>query len=277
MHDFKQSHQDGRSMKQWIFLIILILTAESAVAEELRIATHEWPPFISEKFPDKGAHVALVRAALEARGYGPIQFDIMPFARSMKETARLHYDLMMPVYLTRNRAEKFLFSDSYQSVETVFMMRRSEDFNWKKLLDFTGLNMGVVQGYSYGEEFDNALFLRKMTVGSNSQLIRMLEDHRIDAFLIDLPVARYILSRELAFLTPRVEVLNPPYRRNECRVVASRLHPKAQALIDDFNAGLQIIKRDGTWARIMGQYRQSAISHDEERTRIELNLSAESR
>lgn len=250
-------------MKQWIMFGILMLAAEMGAARELRIATHEVPPLISEKIKGQGVHIELIRKALEAKRYGPIHFDIMPFNRSVRETAQVNYDAIMPLYWTRERAETFLFSDSYQVVETVFMMRRKDAFAWKKLQDFAALRMGVVQTYSYGKEFNEAGYLKKVIVGSNQQLLRMLENNRIDAFLIDYPVARYMLSHDLPSLMPKLEALSPPYQRNDCHLAVSRKHPKAQTIIDDFNAGLQIIKHNGTMARIMANFQQFLMHESE--------------
>jgi ABC-type amino acid transport substrate-binding protein len=114
---------------------------------------------------------------------------------------------------TADRLRTFHYSDA-ASHRTLWLVTRSDaTFNFNTLEDLRGKTLGIVRGYSYGEEFDNArgkLFRTDDDISSRGTRLTRLMLKRVDAILLYQPStqsAKDVEAEIAAFMAPRLRAI----------------------------------------------------------------------
>ncbi|WP_439133714.1 substrate-binding periplasmic protein [Pseudomaricurvus sp.] len=93
-------------------------------------------------------------------------------------------NIMLFIAVTPSRSHYMDFVQIWPIPYTIpFYVRRGEEDRLKNYEDFYQLNVGVVNGYSYFEKFDNDERINKTVVLREDQLPKMLSAGRIDAYI----------------------------------------------------------------------------------------------
>ncbi|MRW90787.1 transporter substrate-binding domain-containing protein [Duganella sp. FT80W] len=177
-----------------------LLFGQSALAADapaLRFATEEWPPFFSHTLPDNGLTGALLDSVLERMGYS-VQIQYYPWKRAMKvglEDPR--YAGAVAMFRTPEREKLCYFSDPVGSRQTVLAFLSDKPVSAAALKDLRGMRLGVVDGYSYGAQFDELVRSGVLTVenAANDEMnLRKLLHSRFQAIVIERRVLGYLLA-----------------------------------------------------------------------------------
>ncbi|MBH9552855.1 substrate-binding periplasmic protein [Inhella gelatinilytica] len=174
----------------------------------VKVATGEWPPFMSEALPEQGFVLQIVREAFAQEGI-QVEFAFFPWARAMLQVEAGTSVASAAWYVTAERAQKFHFSAPLFVEQQVLFHRRSEPLAWKTLDDLKGKRIGATTGYVYGEAFQEAEKTGRLTVDrapSDDKNLRKLLLGRVDAVAMSLAVGldllrRVIPAQEAATLT----------------------------------------------------------------------------
>lgn len=250
-----------------LFLAVLVpvfcLLGFPANAEKVRIATGEWPPYISSKLKHDGLASHIIKEAFALKQID-VEYVFFPWARAMKE-AELGYVHGTHVWFhSKERADKFVFSDPLVSSEYVFFHLKNREFSWQKYSDLRLKRIGISTGYFYGDKFENA---RKMglfsvnEVASDEQNLKMLFRRRIDIVPID-PLVGYHLIHEI-FPPQQIPLFtNHPkaFQQSPMHLMFGRKHPQHAKLQAVFNEALLALKKSGRWDQMhddlmAGKYR----------------------
>jgi polar amino acid transport system substrate-binding protein len=143
------------------------------------------PPYMYEKDgAAAGAYPALIKAAFIHMNV-PVRFEPKPWARALHEI-----DIATAgvggIYKNQERLKQFDYSEPLL-VETITVyFRKDHPINYSRIDDLKGKRVGVMLGWSYGDEFDKARKAGLFTaegVGSDAQNFQKLEGHRVDVVL----------------------------------------------------------------------------------------------
>jgi len=245
--------------RSFILVFILCLSGMSAAAERapLRLATLEYPPYITET--ERGAQglvVNVVKAAFARIGQ-PIVIEFFPVARGQHRLLSGQADALFSIKKTAEREQTMLFTQkALMSQDYVFFVRKESPprFNGR-LESMADVTIGVVVATSYGSRFDAAVqagTLKKLeTATSHEANFRKLLAGRVDAVICSRLVGLHYLDR-LAGLK-KVEIGGPVVETTLSYLAFSR-HKDFSALAGKFDEALEAMESDGSLRQMLNAY-----------------------
>jgi len=237
--------------------LILLMIAMPSWAETLRITNGEWPPFTSQHLPHGGPLSHIVSEAFKQVGV-TVEYGYFPWKRAYDYARSGAWD--GSVGWARNAAHRkdFVMSEPVIHVDKVLFYRKAAPIGWLRVEDLKRWRLGATAGYSYGDEWDNAVrngVLRVETVTLDAQNLRKLLDNRLDAVAMELDVGLYLLRT--AFVPRQSEQITYHPRnlgRTPISLALSRQSPASGALIERFNRGLALLQASGRLDDILAGY-----------------------
>lgn len=164
------------------FLLVSLLTFGQ---ETLVIATDEWPPFrIFEGDKIVGLDIDLWNEISRRLGV-KIKFERYPWARALKKMEDGEVDAMGGLAKTLEREAFIKYSSiPYYTCTTRFYLQKGKGSSlstYENLYNFNSI--GVVIGSFYYEPFNSDKKIKKNSVATEEQLLKLLESKRIDAII----------------------------------------------------------------------------------------------
>ena len=241
----------------------LLLTAFSfananAESKPLKIAGSVWPPYIVDKGSEKGAATALVTEILKRAGY-ETEVSIETWPRTLQGTSAGIYDVIIAAWYTKEREQQFQYTDPYFVNTIQFVKRKGAPIKFRSYQDLRGAVIGIVNGYAYGDEFDQAQGLLKLPSNHLIQNLLKLQQGRIDLTLGDKWVVRHELTEYFPTAIKDFAFLGKPVATRTLHAAVSRTHPQHDKITKDFNKALKSIKADGTYEKILDVYRKRLV------------------
>lgn len=237
-------------MKVLRVLFLCSLSVVQAFAGELVSFDQSSPPFMYEQDANAvGLYPDIIAEAFR-RMDQPVTLQCLPWPRVLVGAEQGEWGVG-GLYRTREREQKFVFSDPiYDEILHVYVLRGRE-FPFAGLPDLYGKHLGVLRGWSYGEAFDQAVADGRISVepvnNDHSNAARLLKG-RVDAVLM-MPEC-YSRIRNTADPDARLCVLNPPLTVNQTYLGFSKGNHNNH-LLEQFNAVLRDMRRDGSFDRIV--------------------------
>lgn len=228
--------------------------ATSTAAEKVITAVSDpWPPFISEDSPTKGLSMEIISAAFEAEGY-TVKLEIVPWARAVDGVKTGEKDILAGVWFTEERAKDFLYGEKFITNEIKFVKKKGDSFEYNGLESLKGKTVGTINGYSYEPVFMDSTGFTKVPVGDTVQNIRKLIEGRIDLTLEDTIVLSALLQKEDPTLLDQIEFTKEALTSNSLCVATGIGNPRSEEIINAYNKGLETIKGNGVYDKILSNY-----------------------
>ncbi|WP_319764950.1 ABC transporter substrate-binding protein [Maridesulfovibrio sp.] len=183
-----------------ISFLLLGLNAGNLHADNIVYLTSlEWPPYVGQLLPGKGTSAVTVRKAFAAMGYD-LRILFLPWKRTMHkvdtDSKVIGY---FPEYYSRDRAEKYIFSNSYGCSPIGLLERKKNPAAWETVDDLAGLRVGFVSGYVNTRELDDAIangtIKADFTSTDKSNIMKLIKG-RIDYAVVDPMVYRYMAETD---------------------------------------------------------------------------------
>lgn len=249
------SIRDGSWRFRWLFLGVCYLsTCLLCGAREVRMATVEWAPYYSRNLPSGGVISEIVQTAFSKVG-DKTTLEFVPWGRALRSAENGDYEAVMGAYYSEGRDARFEFSDPIYEVEVGFIARKDLGITeYKDLRELTRYRFGIGLGWVSSPDFDAAHFLTKEAVTRPILNIRKMHWRRIDICVMSLKVFEYELEKSELKGELETVVLQPLLAKNPLYLIVPKDHPDAVRIIQDFNRGLQIIKSDGTYEKILRKH-----------------------
>lgn len=216
----------------------------------LKLATLEWEPYIGKQLQGQGYVAQLVKLAFANSEYD-VQLSFFPWARTVHMADEGEYAGYFPEYYSEAIAENFIFSDPFPGGELTFIKRKGDRISYSTLHDLKHYTIGVVRGYVNTVEFDEAAYLTKEEAKDDLQNLRKLLGNRVDLVVADKYVAFHLMRTYFPGRMAEVEYIDPPLGHKQLYLCISKKHPRAQTILASFNAGLKIIRQDGSLLRLI--------------------------
>jgi len=214
-------------------------------AEKLHLAASRFPPFVDSADQPRVA-LDLVTAALARAGYiADTQLTSLDAVIQGLEAGQ--FDGSSALWRDADRDAFLLYSEPYLENRMVLVARKGTPVTAASFAELSGKKVGVVEGYAYGPELEQAkepVFVRGADTEEN---LRALLRGELDYVLADA-----LLVHHIAHQYP--EQTQAKLALGENTLLARTLHltlrkdlPNAQLILERFNRELTQMLRDGSY------------------------------
>ena len=243
-------------------LLLVPLAGASAPAgaqgdKQLNFNDNEWPPYF---VGDRGLARELLETCLPPTGYTP-RFSAVTveqmFPALMNGVLDGHVMSRTP---ERERYVEFgsepLFRDSYHPI-----VRRGSGLRVQSLRDLDNVRLAHLSGVRYSPEYLEYVHARRdsgtvVEVSSNDEMLRLLLDGKVDAFVSLASSTRWLASRWNA--RDKIEVLPFEIKNSDYYLgltkTSRRIGADRRQVLARFDACLAAMKADGRYQKLLETY-----------------------
>lgn len=204
----------------------------------IRLATVEWPPYNGLLLPQEGLATRTASLAAKEAGYRLLTaYD--EWTKSV-EKGKSHpgFDGVFSLYFTKEREKTCYLSDSIGTSWVGVASLKNRPISWKVISDLNQYKLGVVAGYSNGEQFDKEVAEKRQPIEegiSDAVNVEKLIAGKVAGIVIDKNVLSYTLSRRKG----NAQVLFHPNPLTQASIhICFKRTPHGKVIRDDFNKGL---------------------------------------
>jgi polar amino acid transport system substrate-binding protein len=248
-------------MQRWRFnAALLVLSAfQACVAAEqtLRLATLEYPPYISQtQEGPRGLAVEIASQAL-ARIGRTVKIDFYPIARGQRMVLTGEVDAYFSIKKTAERERTMVFPNTpLMRQDYVFFTPAKSRWRFDGGFEsIAGARIGIVNATSYGSRFDSAVasgtFRKLEAVSDHETNFRKLLAHRIDAVICSRLVGAYYLKK---LNGAHAVMVNGPTVETTLSYLVFARNESGIALARQFDQAMDEMARDGTIGRLTAAY-----------------------
>ncbi|MDM8539060.1 transporter substrate-binding domain-containing protein [Desulfobacterales bacterium HSG17] len=236
-----------------IIFLLFISSSSYAKNDKLRIVFTDWFPYTyMENNKASGFEIDIFKEVMNSM-QKEVEFVIYPWERCLHVLKKGDADALISLIKNFEREKFTYFPDENISLsKTMFFTTADQninfDGNYEKLKQFT---IGIIAGFSYGDKFDNANYLKKDKSKNTEMLIKKLIGGRNDIIAENQAV---ILSNSLKMgLGNKIKVLETPIHYKKLYVGFSRAK-KHKKLCDEFSKRLKEFKNTSSYISILDKY-----------------------
>jgi polar amino acid transport system substrate-binding protein len=230
-------------------LLGLLLVAQDALAQKLRLAGDAWAPYADVSLLNGGLSTDLIRTALGRAGY-TTEYEQVPWARAVHGVSEGRYDILINAWYSEDRTRIGQFSGEYLVNRLRFLKRKTSSVDYQSLTQLHPYSIAVVRSYAYSPAFDGDADMKKVLVASFSTAVRMLAAGRVELTVEDEYAARFALSREPDEVRDNVEFLPKSLSENSLHILVSLKSPDHEKIVADFDKAIAAMKADGTYDKL---------------------------
>lgn len=227
------------------------------------LGTTEWPPYVQNS-ANKGYAYNIVLAAFKAAGYDDVRIIFMPWLDAEKAANEGQLDGVFPEYYSKERTQTVTYTRSFSESPIGFYKKLNSEIHYPNkhpekdiLATFNTLKhyrFGVVKGYVNIPALDNNNQLQKVYADSDVGNLRQLYEGKVDLVFIDQYTAEYLLHHQLSpDYSEQLVFMSPPLEHKKLYVAISKKNSQNQVIAKAFNRGLAIIKKNGSFSKIIDQ------------------------
>ncbi len=217
---------------------------------------NSWPPYADAS--GEGISKELVLSAYKHVGLSP-EIKAYPYSRVLNLVTTGEIVGGFNVTRQESTVEKFIFGK-----ESLFKAHASiyygSPHEYKSLKELpSGLKMGVIRGYEYGDKFEKEKSrFNIVRVNTQEQLLQMVARKRIEgAILFDL-VKDYTVNS--AKMTESKFFKGFHNHTSSIFVAFSRKEPRAKFYAEKLDEGLRLIRKNGEYNKIFQRHRSLLFS-----------------
>lgn len=240
------------------FLLITccLFCGQPVSAESITLGYVDFPPYEFKENGKPGGMLVIIVETVFSRAGIPLELQFLPFKRAYFQAKNGDIDGLFNFYKTRGRLNFFDYSRPVIENPLMFFVRKDSTIQFNNIEDLKGLRIGVINGYTYGTDFDQSpLFIRE---GANEHIfnIKKLLLGRIDAYPCDRLVGIHVAA-ELA-LSSEIKILPKPLTVMDGHIGFTK--GKHADVIDKINVVITEMHKNGEIARIIRQYIEDRLA-----------------
>ena len=243
-------------MSKLVMMLVFILSITDVKSELVKMTTVDWPPFYGKDLENGGILVALTREVLKVRGHG-LKVDFVSWVRALKKSKEGKYHALLGCWHTKEREQYFIFSKTNVDATPHFLTLPESTLEVKKIEDLYGLKIGLIRGFAIGAQVKKAVTAKKvqiMEVSFHHNLFKLLQKKRIDLIMENSSVMKAKITDRLRSNKYNLKTVGSNFFDGFLYVCWSRKKEDSKKLSEDFNKGLQMIIKNGTYDRIWKKY-----------------------
>ncbi|MCG8619498.1 MAG: transporter substrate-binding domain-containing protein [Desulfobacterales bacterium] len=236
-----------------LLLIMAITTSTVFAGGTVSAGTVNWPPYYGKELQGGGYMTEITREAFKRTGWD-YQVEFMNWNRAVNLCEKGKLDMVQGAYFSDERAKKFHVTEEYASVDVVFFSSKDAGIGYSKLEDLKDYKIGLIRGWAYPDAITQSGFLTTEITETPVSNIKKLLKGRVDLIIGAKIAVMDIVNREMPGNTDQLVALAPPIQKNSLHNLVSLKKENGQEIADAFNKGLQLIKEDGTYEKILKRY-----------------------
>jgi len=205
-------------MQKNFAVLVLFIVSLSVIAEPLIIGRGDgkYPPYEwSEGAAYRGLHIELVQQAAESLDV-LIEIKSFPWPRALIEIEKGRIDALTFVGKSEGRSRYIRFIDGNILSKSRFTLIRKQHptaFHFDGDLGaLSGMTIGVLTGYSYGDVFDTSDSFSRKSLRTYQQMLDLVLLGRIDFGLVNETEFKYSLRKQQSI--QQIEFIFPPLSVN---------------------------------------------------------------
>lgn len=234
--------------------LVLAFGTSTYGQQTISIVADEWAPFGGAELPGGGISLDVISTVLSRAGY-QVTTEILPWERALEGVKTGTYDVIGNLFLDPGLQTSLSYSSPFYETEVRFLQHRGAGLTFTDLDSLRPYTIAVGAGYLYEDSFDNADFLKKRTVTTVAQGVRMVANERVDLTLDSVDVLNHIIRKEDPALADLVEYLPSELTVQAIHMGVRKDLPKRDELIVDFNRVLAEMKSDGSLDQLLEKHR----------------------
>jgi polar amino acid transport system substrate-binding protein len=237
-------------------LAVLILSLSLPVWAQgpVVLVTDEYPPYVLGQGERPGLLTEIVAAAFAEAG---LETKVLyrPWRRCAMMIREGEAFGAYPYARTEQRAGYAWFSEPIWTCRNVFfyLKGRMGDFDYTSLEALADYTIAGTSGHYYEEIFERKGLAVDYAPGEASG-VRRLWELRAALFAEDELVGWTLIYRIFPSRAHLFRSTPTPWNLNPQHLMVSRTYPGSRELLDRFNKGLEAIRRDGTYDRLVDRY-----------------------
>ena len=245
---FRQVFNARVSIARVTVALVAAIAATALAQQPLRLVSTPWSPFTNAPGQPRFA-LDLVEAALTRIGM-PAQTSIVVPTDFTLALLSGPYDGSAAAWKDAERERVLIYSQAYLENRLVLVGASGADVSAATLADLKGKRVAIVEGYAYGEAFEQSgpLFVRSR---SDEDSITRLLAGAVDYTLVDDLVIQYIVDTYPKEAASRLAIGKVPLVIRPLHFTIHRTRPDAADIIARFNAQLRGMITDRTYHRLL--------------------------
>lgn len=243
----------------WSMLVVWAGLCASAMATEVVTvaAEDDWAPYSAmraDRSGPEGLAPALVKAAFKTQNV-EVRFEVVPFSRCLHYAEKGTVVGCFDTTRTEANKDRFYWHPTPLFQEELAIFGRA-DAPARELTqkDLEGETVGVTIGYTYPTDLMQNPRIIKLSATSDGNLVKMLVARRVNYILLNTMPGYYRIKSEPA-LKGQIKRVGA-IRLDSFWVSFSRAHPDGKRMSEVFEKGLQAIKANGDYDRMMRAFKQ---------------------
>ncbi|KLN60362.1 hypothetical protein WH96_11430 [Kiloniella spongiae] len=231
---------------------ILIFFSRITSAETLYLVNDEFPPYNSASLQNGGLVTEIVTTTLNRAGYDT-RIEFLPWSRALKYAETGRADGVLGAWYTEERRKKYIYSMPFvkSGLRMIKLTKKNVSIDNPNALPT--YSIGLLRNYAYELPVAHE-DLNTTTVNDFYQGLELLRRGRIDLLPEDENVARHLLQKIYPKWNEIFDFASPVLGRKALHFIISKKRKDADRIIQDFNASLAQIKKDGTLANIYAKH-----------------------
>jgi polar amino acid transport system substrate-binding protein len=234
-----------------LILSVLAVTAVSPALAETIMFDASNPPFMYGEEGGKvlGIYPAILSEAFKRMGV-PLETMAVPWKRAISAIDEGSAGVG-GIYKNEERLKKYDYSDKLFDEVILVYVKKASPFDYKDVGSLSGKRVGVLRGWSYGDDFDGSVKANKITVDeaeNDAQNFSKLAAGRIDAVLAIKESGDVILSDP--GIAEKVIALPTPLSSSPSFLAFNKSSGKGDLLVK-FNAALAQMKSDQSMDKLV--------------------------
>lgn len=235
--------------------LFLLVPLASAAEDKLGVTVgiNHAPPYrVVTDDGVTGLYVDIFNEMADRMGW-KVRYVEAPFRRVLRMMEEGEVDVMLgPLQTSEREAIMAFVAPVFPSERKLFFYHRDEN-RITEYEDLYGMTIGVLAGGSYSEPFDNDEALTKEPIARYENLMRMLEMGRVDVVVAPELVGRYTVNQL------GIDASASPYQMpGEHSYIAISRNSPVLSRQDQVRATFEQIRKDGTYDKLLSDYRNQA-------------------
>ncbi|NMM47343.1 substrate-binding periplasmic protein [Marinigracilibium pacificum] len=236
-------------LKYIIILLFIASISLNAQIQSLNLASDVYPPF-TNTINNTSVALDLVNTALK-RAEINSNTSILPWDRVITGIEAGVFDGSAALWKTAERDEYLVYSEPYLENQLILVGLTGTDVNKGSLDELTGMSVGVVRGYGYGNELFTRDNIHLVYSGSDQENLNKLINGEIDVMLVDKLLIEYMLQIHLNEVRDKLAISREPLIVKPLYLALNENLPYSHEIIESFNKEIKSMIADGTYNRIL--------------------------
>ncbi len=211
----------------------------------LHLAASSWPPFV-DTADHPSVAVDLVTAALARAGY-IADTKVTSLEQVIEGLEGKAYDGSAALWQSEEREQFLLYSDPYLENRLLLVGRKGSPVTATSFAELQGKKVGIVEGYAYGPELEQAkepVFVRG---ASGEENLRALLRGEVDYVLADALVVHHLAHQHPQQTQEKLELGENTLLKRTLHLTVRKDLPQAGEIVARFNRELAAMLRDGSY------------------------------